>query len=116
MATTGHGELVQTFRTEQDMLAWFRACGHSGPRPGTYVVHEPSLARPWQVWGTTSRTTGVALTLTGREAIEYARIHGLTLSKYTDPTEEAREGLSIEEAEAILREDPSLIHLETQEG
>lgn len=50
--------------------------------------------------------------VTGREAIELARATGRTLNKYTDPTEEAREGLSVEEAEQIAKEDPSLIWLD----
>lgn len=50
--------------------------------------------------------------LTAHDAIEYAAAHGLTLRKYADPTEDAREGLSIEEARAIATEDPSLIYLD----
>ncbi len=49
--------------------------------------------------------------LHGHEAIECAEQHGLTLSKYTDPTEEHRDGLSIEEAKEIAAEDPALIYL-----
>jgi hypothetical protein len=41
-------------------------------------------------------------TLTGREAIKYARGHGLTLSSKC---------LTIAEAEDVAREDPSLIYL-----
>ena len=52
--------------------------------------------------------------LTGSKAIEYAEAHGLTLNKYTDPTEEAREGLSVDEARQIAREDPSLIWIEAR--
>lgn len=51
-------------------------------------------------------------TLTGHDAIEYAESHGLTLSKYNDPTEGAREGLSVDEARQVAREDPSLIYVE----
>ena len=47
--------------------------------------------------------------LTGRDAITHAAAHGLTLSKYADPTEGARTGLSIAEAEEVALEDPSLI-------
>lgn len=50
--------------------------------------------------------------LTGIEAIEYAAANSMTLSKYTDPTEESREGLSVEEAREVAKEDPSLIYLE----
>lgn len=51
-------------------------------------------------------------TLTGWDAIEHARTHAhCALAKYADPTEGARNGLRLEEAEDIAREDPSLIHL-----
>lgn len=50
--------------------------------------------------------------LTGSDAIDYAEAHGLTLSKYTDPTEEAREGLTPDEAREIAREDPTLIWID----
>lgn len=52
--------------------------------------------------------------LTGRPAIEYAEQHGLLLNKYTDPIEEAREGLTPAEARAVAAEDPALIWIETQ--
>jgi hypothetical protein len=48
---------------------------------------------------------------TGREAIEFARSRGRSLSKFADPTEDARQGLSIEEAERIAEVDPKLIYL-----
>lgn len=50
--------------------------------------------------------------LEGREAIQYAEENGLTLSKYADPTEDARTGLTPEEARVIAREDPRLVYLE----
>lgn len=50
-------------------------------------------------------------TLTGHAAIEYAETNGLTLSKHADPTEGAREGLSLVEAREVAAEDPSLIHV-----
>ncbi|MDX1487092.1 MAG: hypothetical protein R3268_02750 [Acidiferrobacterales bacterium] len=53
-------------------------------------------------------------TITGLEAIEYARENGLTLDKYADPVEDAREGLSVAEAEEVAREDASLIWMETE--
>lgn len=52
--------------------------------------------------------------LTGHDALDHARQHGLLLGKYADPTEDAREGLSVEEAEEIASEDPSLIWIEVQ--
>jgi hypothetical protein len=49
--------------------------------------------------------------LTGRDAVTYARAHGLTLSTHADPTATARDGVSVEDALAILREDPSLVFI-----
>lgn len=48
-------------------------------------------------------------TLTGYEAIEYADANGLMLKKYNDPTEDAREDVTVEEARSIAREDARLI-------
>lgn len=53
--------------------------------------------------------------LKGIEAIEYAEANNLTLSKYTDPTEDAREGLTPAEARRVASEDPSLIWIEATE-
>lgn len=53
--------------------------------------------------------------LSGYGAIEYAEEHGMELSKYQDPIEGPREGLSVEEAREIAREDPNLIHLDVEE-
>ena len=47
--------------------------------------------------------------LTGRAAISHAAASGTTLNKYADPTEGARTGLTVEEAEEVAREDASLI-------
>ena len=52
------------------------------------------------------------MTLTGHAAIDYAEIHGLTLCKYTDPIEEYRNDLTVDEAHEIAREDPYLIFIE----
>lgn len=49
--------------------------------------------------------------LTGREAIKAAEERGLALNKYADPVEEAREGLTVEEARQIAHEDPSLVYV-----
>jgi hypothetical protein len=54
--------------------------------------------------------------LTGRDAIDYAREHNLTLCKYNDPIEWERDDLSIEEAEVVAREDAGLIYLDLIEG
>jgi len=50
--------------------------------------------------------------LKGHEAIEFAATAGCTLNKYNDPTEDAREGLSVEEAEDVAAEDPNLIYID----
>jgi len=55
-------------------------------------------------------------TLTGSAAIEYARTHAFALSKYEDPTEGHRTGLSVSEAEEVVREDPALIYLKVPMG
>ncbi len=50
--------------------------------------------------------------LSGHEAIDYAELHGRVLSKFTDPTEDAREGLSVEDARDVARYDAGLIYLD----
>lgn len=52
------------------------------------------------------------LCLTGREAIAFARKHGLLLCKYADPTEDVRDDFTPDHAAAVAREDPSLIYLQ----
>ena len=49
--------------------------------------------------------------ITGNDAIEFAERNGLTLSKYADPIEGAREGVSVDDAREIAREDASLIYV-----
>lgn len=49
--------------------------------------------------------------LTGTKAIEYAASHGCLLGKHADPTEPAREGLSVAEAREVAKVDPSLVYL-----
>lgn len=47
----------------------------------------------------------------GHEAIEMARTGApVILCKYEDPLEPARVGLTIDEAQEVAREDPSLIY------
>jgi hypothetical protein len=53
--------------------------------------------------------------LTGFEAIEFAEKESLTLNKRADSIDDAHDGLSIAEAEAIAAEDPSLIWIEVAE-
>jgi hypothetical protein len=50
--------------------------------------------------------------LTGFEAIEFAEREGLTLNKAADHIDDAVEGLTIAEAEAIATDRPDLIWLE----
>lgn len=52
--------------------------------------------------------------ITGHAAIDHAARQGLTLNKYADPIEEARAGLTVEEAEEVAREDASLIWITVQ--
>jgi hypothetical protein len=49
--------------------------------------------------------------LQGYDAIGHAEQHGMLLSKYNDPIEDAREGLTVEEAREVAAQDPSLIYL-----
>lgn len=49
--------------------------------------------------------------LSGYDAIQYARAHGLALNKYADPTEPARDDLTPDQAEQVAAEDPGLIWL-----
>lgn len=50
--------------------------------------------------------------ITGHDAIETAERQGLTLHKFADPTEDARDGLTPDEARQVAAEDPSLIWIE----
>lgn len=53
--------------------------------------------------------------LTGYEAIEAKEQNdAIVLCKYNDPTEAARENLTVEEAREIAKEDPSLIYAEAK--
>jgi hypothetical protein len=54
--------------------------------------------------------------LTGFEAIEFAEKEGLPLNKAADSIDDAVEGLTIAEAEAIAAEDPDLIYLVVEEA
>jgi len=47
--------------------------------------------------------------LTGYEAIDYAEAHGVSLSKYADATEGARD-VDAEQAREIAAVDPGLVH------
>jgi hypothetical protein len=53
--------------------------------------------------------------ITGMDAIEYARENDQMLSKYADPIEDARDGLTITEAEEIAREDANLIYIDVEQ-
>ena len=48
-------------------------------------------------------------TITGADAIRVAARDGVTIRKHADPTEGARDGLTIEEAAEIAAQDQSLI-------
>ena len=49
-------------------------------------------------------------TITGYAAINCAEQFGVTLNKYADPTEDARIGLTVDEAREVASEDPALIY------
>ena len=72
------------------------------------------ITNNWQPTGNTAeslsaRANSNMVTLVGREAIDWARAMDVeTLSKHADQTEGARR-VSIDEAEQIASEDPSLI-------
>jgi hypothetical protein len=55
-------------------------------------------------------------TYVGQAAIEYAKAHNLTLSRYRDKTGPAKDGLTIEQAQEIAEHDSSLIYLTVVEG
>jgi hypothetical protein len=55
---------------------------------------------------------GAMRMIRGTDAIAYAKKHGLPLCKYNDPIEVARDDLTIEDAEEVIREDPGLIYIE----
>jgi len=50
--------------------------------------------------------------LKGFAAIEFAEKHNLRLRKHGDPVDEAAEGLTVPEAEAIADDDEDLIYLD----
>ena len=50
--------------------------------------------------------------LHGLEAIDYATVYGLTLSKYADPSEDSQENLSTSKAMEIAKDDPNLIYID----
>ena len=52
--------------------------------------------------------------LTGYAAIGAAERTGGKLHKYTDPIEDARDDISIEDAREVAREDPSLIYIDVE--
>ena len=60
--------------------------------------------------------TNETTVIKGYEAIEHAEATGLSLNKHEDATEGAREGLTVEEARQIAKEDPSLIWVEIARG
>ena len=55
----------------------------------------------------------------GQAAIDFAKNNDLYLCKYSDPVEDAREDLTVDEAEEVAKVDPSLIwvtHVENEWG
>ena len=54
--------------------------------------------------------------LTGYAAIEFAEKHNLPLNKHGDAVDEAANGLTVAEAEAIAEEDEELIYLDVPDA
>jgi hypothetical protein len=54
--------------------------------------------------------------LKGFDAIVYAEEQGLPLNRFPGPTNEARTGLSVAEAEAIATDDEDLIYLDVPDA
>lgn len=52
----------------------------------------------------------------GYDAIEVAEREGLLLSTYNSPMERAREDVSVEDARAIAKDDPSLVYIDVPAG
>jgi len=52
----------------------------------------------------------------GHQAIAAAAALGVTLCKYADPIENARAGVTVEEATEIARDDASLVWLEVADA
>jgi len=48
----------------------------------------------------------------GQAAIDFAKKNEIYLCKYSDPVEDAREDLTVDEAEEVIKVDPSLIWIE----
>jgi hypothetical protein len=59
-----------------------------------------------------SNSTETTIRLTGTAAIEIAEAADILLSKYADPIEDAREGLTVSEAREVASEDPGLVYLD----
>lgn len=86
-------------------------CGWAdGTRDSRYRLDPDSLV----VIDDRKPIAAMTMKLRGHEAITYAEAHGLLLSKYADPVEDARQHLTPEEARKIAREDPRLIYLEIE--
>ena len=54
--------------------------------------------------------------ITGYTAIKVATIEGRVLCKHADPTEDARDDLSVDEAREVAAQDPTLIYLVLSKG
>lgn len=79
----------------------------SGQSLGIYAADTPLAAYRYLL-----ADAGGDTILHGREAIDYAEREGLTLHKHADPTEDARDGLTIDEAEGVAAIDPALVWID----
>jgi hypothetical protein len=59
-----------------------------------------------------SNSTETTIRLTGTAAIEIAEAADILLSKYADPIEDARDGLTVAEARKVASEDPGSVYLD----
>jgi hypothetical protein len=75
--------------------------------------NDGTIFTPTPEWGNHRRTKMTdTVTLYGYDAITYAEAHDMDLAKASDPIEGAREGVSVDEAREIARQDAGLISLD----
>jgi hypothetical protein len=115
------GPLHGGAQTIEDFLARHRhdtreSVDERDPRTGRFVPSHPRGPARLAAGPPRLEAGGRHRRLTGYEAIEYAERTGRTLSKYTDPTEEARVGINPDEARAIAAHDPSLVYIDVGSG
>lgn len=84
---------------------WNPVLGCSRVSPGCKNCYAIIVARSWRARRKKMTNRLVkGITLEGFAAIEYAEERVLSLSKYNDPTEDSREGLTPDEAREVCNE------------